>query len=90
MLLLCVGHPNRDDLKLQYALRVRPAKVKEALDWLFKNNDVYKRKLTQREIAFSQDNLDAYSDDAVPDTLVLDAVCQQITPREAVTGHFGI
>ena len=46
--------PQRDQIKLHFALRVRRAKVKAALEWLIENNVLYKRKFEDKELRISR------------------------------------
>ena len=63
--------PDRKDIKLQWALHVRREKVKAALLWLIENNALYKRKYDAKELRISQENLELYPEDDVPEPVLM-------------------
>src|ERR1700731_306906 len=81
--------PQRDQIKLHFALRVRRAKVKAALEWLIENNVLYKRKFEDKELRISRDNLDLYPEDDVPEPVIQHMILRELDSKTAAKDTSG-
>ena len=81
--------PQRDQIKLHFALRVRRAKVKAALEWLIENNVLYKRKFEDKELRISQENLDLYPEDDVPEPVIQHMIVRELDSKTAAKDTSG-
>ena len=81
--------PAPKDIKLQFALHVRREKVKAALLWLIEHNVLYKRKYDAKELRISQENLDRYPEDDVPEPVLMDMIVHDIDAKMAARDTSG-